>query len=493
MLKIGIRKKIFFLFSLLFIITSCITYYMVDKALTEKNETIITNELKQIQRASREYIKQYVILNGASEALFHEHGSTLAQDLSQHHQKNVALYDQEGNFLYEALDNPALVTLPMKSDYDFHLALENKAAYILERINSHQSREVYHIVHFSFPLYIQDQYYGIIRLSKDYSPLYEANRFILRSFSIFIVIMTAGILFLIYIISTYITKPLLRLTTAMKDVTKGQYNVAINNPTGDEIEELTNSFSEMQLAIKEHIKKVEFEKEKVIQLEESRRHFFNNVTHELKTPLTTISGFAQIIGEKGFHDPVFLEKAARKIKNESERLHQLVLELLDIAKHQANLTTQTAVEKVDLLAILNETIEELEWKAKAYEKTIVQHNSDTPLYVKVNANQMKQVFINIMDNAIKYGKIDSVITVKVQQDELMIKTIVSNESEPWEKDLQMQAFEPFVKGQQAINDKESRGLGLYICKMLVENNYGTITLSTGNEKTAVEICFLAWQ
>ena len=70
-------------------------------------------------------------------------------------------------------------------------------------------------------------------------------------------------------------------------------------------------------------------------LEKSRTSFFNNVTHELKTPLATISGYAQIIGEEDFDDPVFLRKATGNIRLESERLNRMVIELIELSKRDA--------------------------------------------------------------------------------------------------------------------------------------------------------------
>ncbi|OIJ21513.1 hypothetical protein BKP45_01725 [Anaerobacillus alkalidiazotrophicus] len=468
-----IQKKFLYGFLFIFSISLILLNIVLSNMLYKNSESIIITEMKNTKTYSREYIKQHLLLNNLTGNVFSNSGNHLAQELSQNLQSNVTLYDIEGTFLYEALGGNEYVivnTIPSQmlqesSEQDLQLALDNKAAYTINKLDKQW------IVNFSYPLHVNGEHYGIVRLSKDYTPLFESNQEVVTSIILFTLLLFLIIFLFSFVLSSKIIKPLTKMTHAFSEVAKGNYSVSLNIKTGDEIEELNDRFHIMKDQIKEQIEVITTEKEKVIKLEKSRREFFNNVTHELKTPLTTISGYSQILAEDNFNDPEFLKKAARRIHSESDRLHQMVVDVIELSKQHSN-----EMKKVDLTYIVTQLCEDMQLKAAKYNMTL-QCKKPEQLTVYGVENRLLEVIINLLDNAIKYGENNSSINVSLYSQSNNAIVQVSNRCNHFNSSILSNAFEPFYRGSKITKDeKGSIGLGLYICKQIINEHQGTISI-----------------
>src|SRR5690606_17203226 len=161
---------------------------------------------------------------------------------------------------------------------------------------------------------------------------------------------------------------------------------------------------------------IEREKEKVLLLEEKRTTFFQNITHEFKTPLTTISGYAQIIGEREFNDIEFLQKASVKIRTESERLNEMVTQLLALSKYQSTVL-DTPHEMLDVYPIMQSVCEDLQLKADRNNVKI--HLKGHPYIVLGNPGEIRQLLLNVIDNAILHGTPGGSVDINVDE-EIMV-------------------------------------------------------------------------
>lgn len=454
-------------------------------SLEENSETMIRSELTKLQHTTREHVKQFALLHPPNNDLFREYGFTIAQELRKLHKQSVALYDEDGRLLNETvpLEQPLLVEKSMdrstgeaeRSPELIH-ALKGKSSYT--RVDYTEGTLIY----FAYPLYIQDQFYGVLQFTGDYTDLFAHNERILHNLTIWILVLFAGVFSISFLLTSQMIRPLLQLTKATKQIAAGDYAIDVNVKTGDEIEELTKSFNEMQKNIKEHISLIEMEKEKVVQLEKSRTSFFNNVTHELKTPLAVISGYAQIIGEKDFEDAAFLSKAANKIRVESDRLNLMVIELIELSKEQA-LTVNKERGPVDLRSLIKSTCEDMNIKAckRQMEIELVGHGFVT----HGNKDELRQVFINVLDNAIKYGDEQERILISIQKSTIT----VWNKCALIPKSIIENAFEPFVH----TSGKGSSGLGLYICKQIITRHNGTISFNYESGMANLSVKLPLWQ
>ncbi|MBS4176512.1 sensor histidine kinase [Lederbergia citrea] len=453
---------------------------LLEKTIENYTTTYIKNDLTNLQHTSKEYIKQFSQIHSNDDDLFSEYGSTIAQVLSNLHAQSVAVYKPDGSFLYEAvpIDQPLLMEnqkyehdVNKNSSNELLQAFQNKAAYTPKTLGKGT------IIYFAYPVYMNDTFYGVIRFTGDYSDMFRHNEQLLTSFRLLTIFLFIGVFIISLLITNQIIKPLQYLTIATKRMARGDYNEITNNKTSDEIGELANQFQHMQNEIRQRIDELNEEKEKVLLLEQKRTDFFHNVTHELKTPLTTISGYAQIIGEKNFDDAIFLQKAASNIHSESERLNGMVTELLSFSKSQMPSIMKNK-EVFDLYPFIQSICEDMQLKAKKYTMSI--ELTGTPTMINANRDDMRQVFINVIDNAIKHGKPKQAIQICVNE------TIsIMNFCEPIPSKIVEHAFDPFI--HRSTN--ESHGLGLFICKQILEQYGGTISFHYENEQAKIEITF----
>ncbi len=478
-MKWTIQRKFIIGYLILFTLATLIVDRVMEKSLEANSQVVIANEMTNLQHTTREHIKQFALIHPPQADLFTEYGNTIAQELSRLHTQNVAIFDPDGLFLYEAIamDEPLLVenqtyqvNLEDTPNVELTAAFKNQAAFTRVDVAGGN------LVYFSYPLYMHDQFYGVLRFTGNYTNLFAANDKVLMSFRVLVICLFAGVFVISNLLTKQIIKPLLRLTAATKKVAAGDYDVDVQVKTRDELEVLAMSFNDMQQNIQQQMEMLEQEKDKVVQAEKSRTAFFNNVTHELKTPLATISGYAQIIGEEDFDDPVFLRKATGKIRLESERLNRMVIELIELSKRDMAPSLKKR-EAIQLLPLVLSVSEDMALKAARRQMVIDVTGED--FMVDGNRDELRQVFSNVLDNAIKYGVGGTRIVVAMKDGNI---TAV-NDSHPVPDQIVENAFDPFIH----TKGKGSSGLGLYICQQIVSQHDGTIGFGYDEGQVMVSI------
>ncbi len=246
-------------------------------------------------------------------------------------------------------------------------------------------------------------------------------------------------------------KPILIFQEGAERLAKRDLKSPIFLPSNDEFESLANTFNDMALEI--------------MARENSQKEFFQNVSHELKTPLTSIQGYAE-----GIKDGVFADndKALDIISDEAIRLKGLVDELLLISK----LDTYNDIFKftnTDVNQILVETGEKLAGIANTLGKKITL-NMDKNAIIFADHEKLQQAFINILGNSLRYAKNEIEILTTVNINEKTVYVTVKDDGEGIEPTQINKIFERFQKGR-----KGDTGLGLAITKMIVEKHRGIIT------------------
>jgi len=182
-----------------------------------------------------------------------------------------------------------------------------------------------------------------------------------------------------------IYRPLAKVTKAAQQISTGDYSQRIKPEGPKEIRELGDSFNRMT--------------EDVEQAQLKLRHFVADVSHELRSPLTSIQGFAQALIDGTAADDTTKLKAAQIISEESRRLKYQVDELLELSRMQSN---QIKFHKDPVLIgeILEQCIEMLAIQAKAKQVTL-ELTAEPKLTVIGDADTLEQVFLNLLDNAVK--------------------------------------------------------------------------------------------
>jgi signal transduction histidine kinase len=285
------------------------------------------------------------------------------------------------------------------------------------------------------------------------------------------------------LIARSIARPLLRITRASTQIAQGNYAQQLPVEGWGEMARLATSFNRMT--------------REVDRSQRTMRDFVANVSHELKTPLTSIQGYSQAILEGVADDPPAIEHSASVIYQEAARMRRLVDELLDLSRVESG-QIELVRREVDLLQVLNRAVVRLE--PQATDKGLhIQTRLDQsqPLLVAGDADRLEQVFTNILDNAVKYSLPNALVTLAVEYNpgsgEILpgngraarglqppsVRITVSNLGALIPDEQLPRIFERFYKLDPSRKRKgESTGLGLAITKELVEVHGGTISVSS---------------
>lgn len=282
---------------------------------------------------------------------------------------------------------------------------------------------------------------------------------------------------LAFFIGRSISRPLLRMTRASIAIAEGNYTQQITVKSNDEIGQLAASFNQMA--------------REVARSQQTMRDFVANVSHELKTPLTSIQGFSQALVEGVADDPDAIQHSSKVILREAGRMRRLVDELLDLSRIESGQIILNKHE-VDLTQLLSRIVDKLELLAEArYLKLQMRRNDHAT--VTGDPDRLEQVFTNLVDNAIKYGASDTIIWV-----DIMVQTPTESEGRGAKNQRGPLAvvqianlgpiippeelpriFERFYKLDRSRQRKtESTGIGLAIVRELVEAHHGAIYVTS---------------
>lgn len=216
--------------------------------------------------------------------------------------------------------------------------------------------------------------------------------------------------------------------------------------------------------------------------ENMRQEFTANVSHELKTPLTSISGYAEII-ETGMAKGDDVTKFAGKIRHEAKRMLVLISDIIKLSKLDADEIDLT--ENIDLSSVVDEVCEHLQDSAEKLGIRIYREGSSE--IFKGNSTEIYELVYNIVDNAIKYNRPNGSIKIALENKKLIVSDTGIGISEKDQKRM----FERFYRADKSRSRATGgTGLGLSICKHVAEHHHAKIVVeSTVNVGTIFSISF----
>lgn len=489
-LKVGVRLKIVIALILTFIIGELGLFFIVRFEIESNTETQITKDVKEIKTNTDVYVKQILILNSANndEESFKECATDILVELYNAGKRHLALYTTDGVMISSS--NNELFQREDNCDEDLEKAKEKKIAYSMQF-----SKESNLDVYFSMPAYVEDRYVGIVRYYMDYSDMREEGNRMCYVVTRVAAIIFIGIFITVMFVLNRMVKPIHRLAGISSKVTDDIQNSQFDgkhylelgwSKRKDEIGELTNNFKVMLKTMEGQLERLSEDKEEIYRLLQSRKVFYDNVTHELKTPLTTITGYAQLLESNGMQDTVLFEKGVKNIQEESQRLHKMVIQLLEMADYeqkQEMLPTQ-------LESIIKTVADSMQLKAKRYENHIITQ-TEKDLVIYGQADRIRQLLINLIDNAVKYGspREDIIVAGKKLDDSVWIS--ITNKGKGLTKEEMNHIFEPFYRVDKAYSREQgSAGLGLSICDQIMKEHGGEIMVeSVIDEQTTFTLRF----
>lgn len=217
-------------------------------------------------------------------------------------------------------------------------------------------------------------------------------------------------------------------------------------------------------------------------LEQMRKDFVANVSHELKTPITSIKGFSETLLDGAMKDRATLEAFLSIILKESDRLQSLIQDLLDLSKIEQQ-GFHLNIEDIDIMVLLEEVVTML--KGKADEKNIILQIEPVTgaLTIKGDYYRLKQVFINLLSNAITYTPLEGYVEIAVKEDDSKVFIQIKDTGMGIEKEEIPRIFERFYRVDKARSrNSGGTGLGLAIVKHIVEAHKGSISVTSVKDK-----------
>ena len=226
-------------------------------------------------------------------------------------------------------------------------------------------------------------------------------------------------------------------------------------------------------------------KDKKIVKEQNK--FLSSISHELRTPLTTIIGYADMLNRRGTQNVEITNKALETIGKEAQRLLRLVDDVLVINKYE-KLDFDMVFSDMDVDDVLRELIEAMRIKSLKYGINIIYTATDIPPILG-DYDRIKQVFINVLDNAIKYSYEGSRINVAASVVNQYVRIDIRDYGMGVPENMIGNVFEAFYRvDEERSREKGGVGLGLSIVKQIVEKHGGEVILSSkDNEGTLVSI------
>lgn len=266
-----------------------------------------------------------------------------------------------------------------------------------------------------------------------------------------------------YLASAQMTKPLRNMAQVVKKIENGDFSARITVDRQDEIGLLADAINKMVISVGE--------------LEGMRRDFVSSVSHELKTPMTTISGFVDGILD-GTIPPEQQGKYLRIVSDETKRLSRLVNSMLQLSRLESG-TTKINKTTFNLSDMIISVFLSFEQKIEAKNIEISGLDMLRPISLTADRDMIYQVVYNLTENAIKFTPEGGVITVKSIAEKQEVKFSIRNTGEGLRKQEMAKIFERFYKTDRSRSkDKTGMGFGLYIVKTILSLHGGKVSVSS---------------
>jgi signal transduction histidine kinase len=307
---------------------------------------------------------------------------------------------------------------------------------------------------------------GLIDLGFRFGQGYEQGRGLLRVIPALILFSIITGTAIAAFFSKRAVKQIHSMIHATQQVAEGNFSVRVDGTGVNELEELAHSFNKMTAELSS--------------IETLRSDFINNFSHEFKTPIVSIRGFAKLL--KG-NDLTDAEKQEYLdiIVTESERLSELSTNVLNLSKYESiEIITEKAPFRLDEQIRRAILLTEPKWQAKNLDIRI---EMDEIVWTG-NENLTQQIWINLLDNAIKFSKQDGVIEVHLADLSDSISFSVQDDGLGMDEETRRNIFDKFYQGDRS-HQQSGNGLGLPMVKRIVELHDGTIQVDSSPDAGSV--------
>jgi two-component system OmpR family sensor kinase len=281
---------------------------------------------------------------------------------------------------------------------------------------------------------------------------------------------------LAYIFTTWLLRPLGRVIDASQAIAIGDLaqreRLVLHKPPQDDIDRLAGSLNEM-------VTRLEKAEELQKASEQRFKRFFSDASHQLRTPLTSIRGFTEILMRGAIDDPKTRQHVLERMKSESERMTNLINDLLTLARLDDGYPLK--LQYADLIELATDAINQARKRVKDDRKIVFELQTEKRLGALVDGERIKQLLFILLDNALKHGQPapDGLVKLRLDRrgDQAVIRVVDNGEGIDQE-DLK-HIFDSFYRGrhpQISNGAKVGTGLGLAVASTIVEAHHGKISV-----------------
>lgn len=289
-------------------------------------------------------------------------------------------------------------------------------------------------------------------------------------------------IFMSYLFSKRILKPISLLKKATAEISRGDLNFEIIESGDSEIKELCADFEKMRIQLKDSIRMK-------MKYDDNRKMLVSSISHDLKTPITSIKGYVEGILDGVANSPEKVDRYLKTIYSKAEQIDIMIDDLLLYSKLDLN-QIPFNYEKTDIIDYFNYCIHESSPELQKFNIEIkLKNHLKKSNYVKIDRERMRRVILNIIDNSRKYmDKTEGLITIMLRETHSSIIIELRDNGSGIDKNDINKIFDRFYRADLARTGTKGSGLGLAIAKQIVEGHKGKIwAVSHENEGTSIII------
>src|SRR4051812_12149918 len=262
-------------------------------------------------------------------------------------------------------------------------------------------------------------------------------------------------------------KRLRRLEAAAEKVAEGDFSTPIPDEGTDEVGQLASTFNEMQ--------------QRLARLDNARKEFIANASHELRTPIFSLGGFVELLDEDE-PDPASRAEFVRTMREQVARLTKLAADLLDLSKLDAD-ALQVNAERVDLGDLARRIAEEF-WPAAERHRSPIEVDGDGVAVALADADRVTQIMRILVHNALTHTPEGTSIAIEAQGGDGAASLVVSDDGPGIDPEARARVFDRFYTGDRVSGS----GLGLAIARQLAELMNGELGLASDRGRTQFTLC-----
>lgn len=297
---------------------------------------------------------------------------------------------------------------------------------------------------------------------------YIANNYFISINSVYLALILGigTFLFVFLVLVNRKVKYIKFLTREVKIIKDNGFGKTIEVRGNDELSDLCQSINSMSLELGEKI-----ENEKLI--EKNKSELITNVSHDLRTPLTSIIGYVDLLKKNGFENKEKFHEYIEVIDERTKSLNRLINELFEYTKLTSH-DIKLNYSKVEVGALVNQLVGEYIPILNKASLEIYKDITNKDIFINADIEKLVRVLENLLTNAKKYSVKNSTILVKVYEENNYAVISISNKTENISEDELDNIFQRFYKIDKARKEQDSTGLGLSIVKRIVELHNGII-------------------